>query len=83
MDLKGFGLRNADMQLAQLFVDAFFNYYPRRLGLLLMVDAPMIFQPTWQIIKPLLRSYSRLVKFVKRSEVADYFEPGRTPEEFL
>ena len=29
-DLRGFDLRNADMQFAAFIVEAFFEYYPRR-----------------------------------------------------
>lgn len=31
-DLKGFELRNADIQFAAFLVEAFFEYYPRRWG---------------------------------------------------
>lgn len=73
VDMRGFGMRNSDVRLAQLLIDVFFTYYPRRLSELLVVDAPLIFQPMWRVVKPLLRKYSSLVKFVKIDDVPGYF----------
>jgi hypothetical protein len=42
-------------------VEAFFEYFPRRVGQVLFVDAPWVFQPAWQVIKPLMRKYAALV----------------------
>ncbi|KIZ00867.1 Phosphatidylinositol transfer protein CSR1 [Monoraphidium neglectum] len=81
-DLKGFELRNADLQFAAFLVEAFFEYYPRRMGQVLMVDAPWIFQPSWAVIKPLLRKYSALVRFVDRPTLQrEYFEAGKLPQD--
>lgn len=44
-------------------VEAFFEYYPRRVGQVLFVDAPWVFQPAWAVIKPLMRKYAALVSF--------------------
>lgn len=40
----------------------FFKYYPKRLGQVLFVDAPFIFQPGWSMIKPLVGKYAALVR---------------------
>ncbi|KAI8470161.1 MAG: CRAL-TRIO domain-containing protein [Monoraphidium minutum] len=81
-DLKGFELKNADLQFAGFLVEAFFEYYPRRMGQVLMVDAPWIFQPSWAVIKPLLRKYAALVRFVDRATLErEFFEPGKLPED--
>lgn len=73
-DLKGFELRNADLAFVAFLVEAFFEYYPRRVGEVLLVDAPWIFQPPWRAIKPLLRKYSELVRFVDRETLTrEYF----------
>jgi TRAP-type C4-dicarboxylate transport system permease small subunit len=42
-------------------MDVFYYYYPKRLGQVLFVDAPFVFQPMWQVVKPLLKSYASLV----------------------
>jgi len=83
-DLGRFTTENADISFAAFLIDVFFTYYPKRLSQVLLVDAPWIFQPAWAVIKPLLRKYSALVRFVSSEEVRrEYFEPGSCPEEFL
>ncbi len=47
--------------LPGLQVEAFFEYYPRRVGQVLFVDAPWVFYPAWEVIKPLMRKYKALV----------------------
>lgn len=42
-------------------IDVFYNYYPKRLGQLLLMEAPFVFQPMWNLVKPLMRSYASLV----------------------
>lgn len=78
-DLKGFGPKNADLEYVVFLVDAFFKYYPRRIGEVLLVDAPLIFRPTWMIAKPMLGKYAKLVKFVSVQEATTYFPPGKVP----
>ncbi|XP_073144690.1 uncharacterized protein [Henckelia pumila] len=58
--------------------DTFYCYYPKRLGQVLFVDAPFIFKPFWQLIKPLLKSYASLVKFCSADDVRkEYFAAGK------
>lgn len=82
-DLRRFGTANADLQFIKYLIDLFFVYHPKRLGQSLLVDAPWVFQPVWQIVKPLLRKYASLVRFVKTSQVRDeYFTDQTVPPEF-
>eukprot|EP00854_Cymbomonas_tetramitiformis_P000583 gene583-984_t len=71
-DLRGFGTRNADISFLKFFVDCMFKYYPKRIGQVLLVEPPFVFQPVWQVIKPLLGKYSSIVRFVKVSEIEYY-----------
>jgi hypothetical protein len=82
-DLKGFELRNADLAFVAFLVEAFFEYYPRRVGQVLLVDAPWIFQAPWRAIRPLLRKYSALVRFVDRETLAREFFGGEGLEQPL
>ena len=50
-----------------------FDIYPKRIGQVLLVGAPLVFQPVWQIIKPLLGKYAALVQFVSPAEAEQYF----------
>jgi hypothetical protein len=64
-------------------VDVFFLYYPKRLGQVLLVDAPWGFEPGWQLVKPWLQKYAALVRFVSTKEVAEqYFIPSTVPADF-
>lgn len=82
-DLRGFSHRNTDFGFVRFLVDIFFTYYPKRLGQVLFVDAPWIFQPGWEIVKPWLKKYSALVRFVKRDQLLiEYFTPETEPADF-
>jgi hypothetical protein len=50
-----------------------FDIYPKRIGQVLLVGAPLIFQPVWQVIKPLLGKYAALVQFVSAQDAEAYF----------
>ena len=82
-DLRGFGPANADLAFARFLVDACFVYYPRRLGAVLFVDAPWAFKPVWAVVKPLLRKYGALVRFVGADDVVAAFGEGRAPVDFV
>lgn len=83
-DLRGFGASNADFQFAFFLVEAFFELYPKRVGQVLFVEAPWVFLPAWEVIKPAMRKYAALVEFVSIKQVRDlYFDPDACPPEFL
>jgi len=82
-DLRGFTSRNADLGFVRFLVDIFFTYYPKRLSQVLFVDAPFLFKPGWEMIRPWLKKYQALVKFVSADEVRkDFFLPETVPEDF-
>ena len=78
-DLDGFGLSNADFAFVRFLIQAFFFYYPKRAGEVLMVDAPWAFMPPYELLKPLLGKYADLIRFVSREEAREYFSPGDAP----
>jgi hypothetical protein len=79
-DLRGFGGDNMDLEFVKFMIDAFFEYYPKRVGQVLFVDAPWVFQPAWQVIKPLMRKYAALVQFVSSEQVAsEFYTPETAP----
>lgn len=82
-DLRGFTSKNADLGFVRFMVDIFFTYYPKRLSQVLFVDAPWVFKPGWEVMKPWLKKYTALVKFVTADEVRkEYFTPQTVPEDF-
>lgn len=83
LDLRGFQAQNSDLKFLTFVFDAFYYYYPRRLGQVLFVDAPFIFKPFWQLVKPLLKSYASLVRFCSAKEVREeYFTADTVPTSF-
>ncbi|XP_048329384.2 phosphatidylinositol transfer protein CSR1 isoform X3 [Ziziphus jujuba] len=83
IDLRGFGTENADLNYLTFLFDVFYYYYPKRLGQVLFVDAPFVFKPIWQLVKPLLKSYVSLVRFCSVETVRkEYFEGETVPANF-
>ncbi|KAI5066273.1 hypothetical protein GOP47_0018897 [Adiantum capillus-veneris] len=82
-DLRGFTSKNGDLKFVKFLVDVFFNYYPKRLDQVLFVEAPFIFQPGWNMVKPWLKSYASLVRFCTADVVREeYFTPDTVPRGF-
>ena len=82
-DLRGFQSQNADMGFVKFMIDIFFTYSPKRLSQVLFVDAPWIFKPGWEMMKPWLKKYAALVRFVSADEVRkEYFTQESLPDDF-
>ncbi|KAK7330514.1 hypothetical protein VNO77_24709 [Canavalia gladiata] len=80
VDLRGFGTENADLKYLTFLFDVFYYYYPKRLSQVLFVDAPFVFKPIWQLVKPLLKSYASLVRFCSADTVRkEYFTEETLP----
>eukprot|EP00238_Polyblepharides_amylifera_P012453 CAMPEP_0196583192 /NCGR_PEP_ID=MMETSP1081-20130531/42482_1 /TAXON_ID=36882 /ORGANISM="Pyramimonas amylifera, Strain CCMP720" /LENGTH=201 /DNA_ID=CAMNT_0041904003 /DNA_START=310 /DNA_END=915 /DNA_ORIENTATION=- len=74
-DLRGFGPRNADLPFLQFFTKVMFQYFPKRISQVLLVEPPFVFAPLWQAVKPLLGKYSSLVKNIQARELDNYLGP--------
>lgn len=83
-DMRDFQVpQNADFAFARFMVEAFFEYYPRRVGQVLFVEAPWVFYPAWEVIKPLMRKYAALVRFVDLNDLSkEFFSPETLPADF-
>ncbi|KAJ0989019.1 hypothetical protein J5N97_007375 [Dioscorea zingiberensis] len=82
-DLRGFSTDNGDLLFLKFLIDVFYYYYPKRLGQVLFVDAPFVFQPIWQLVRPLLKSYASLVRFCDAATVREeYFTQDTVPAAF-
>jgi hypothetical protein len=51
-DFVGFGLADCNPALARSFIELTGTHYPERLGQLLVLDAPGIMTPVWNMVKP-------------------------------
>ncbi|KAL5538357.1 hypothetical protein UlMin_044536 [Ulmus minor] len=82
-DLRGFGTQNADLNFTTFLFDVFYYYYPKHLGQVLFVDAPFVFKPIWQMVKPLVKSYASLVRFCSVETIRnEYFTEETLPPSF-
>jgi len=77
-DLRGFTMKNADIEFVKFFIKCIFDYFPKRVSQVLIVDAPWVFKPVWAVIKPLMGKYASLVRQVKVEEAKEYFADGST-----
>ncbi|KAJ8623078.1 hypothetical protein MRB53_031607 [Persea americana] len=83
VDLRGFTTENGDIMFLKFLIDVFYIYYPKRVGQVLFVDAPFVFQPIWQLVKPWLKSYASLVRFCSADTVRnEYFTEETVPPNF-
>jgi len=62
---------NADLPFIRFFVSLMFDMYPKRIGQVLLVGAPLLFQPLWQIVRPLLGRYASIVQFCSAEEAEE------------
>ncbi|CAD5112599.1 DgyrCDS1812 [Dimorphilus gyrociliatus] len=70
-DLKDFCMSNMDYQFVKQLITVLGKYYPERLGICLILNAPMIFYGCWAIIRPwLVKIFAKL--FYPRSENISY-----------
>ncbi|MEW5307722.1 MAG: hypothetical protein WDW38_008308 [Sanguina aurantia] len=53
-DFQGFGLVDCDPRMAKIFLSMSSEHYPERLGLFLIVGAPMMFNILWKAISPFI-----------------------------
>jgi len=72
-DLRGFSMKNADIDFVKFFIKCIFDYFPKRISQVLLIEPPWVFTPVWQIIKPLMGKYASLVKQTKAKEAKEYF----------
>ena len=49
---------------------------------MLFIDAPWVFKPAYEAIRPLLRKYQALVQFSDRQQARQLFLPGQAPPAF-
>jgi hypothetical protein len=83
VDLRGFSLAHVDLGFGAFVIEAFQVMYAGRAAQIVLVDAPYLFKWPWEMLKPLLRKYAGLVRFVSRAQLAaDFFTPDTLPPAF-
>jgi hypothetical protein len=54
IDLKGWGYANCDIRGYVAALEIMQNYYPERLGRVLMINVPYMFMAAWKIVYPFI-----------------------------
>ncbi|XP_064636965.1 uncharacterized protein LOC135493518 [Lineus longissimus] len=82
-DLKDFKLSCMDYQFVKNLIWLLSKYYPERLGVCLIINAPTLFSGCWTIIKQMLsEATAEKVKFVAdEQDLCKYLIPDILPED--
>ncbi|XP_074650704.1 uncharacterized protein LOC141905644 [Tubulanus polymorphus] len=80
-DLKDFKMSCMDYEFVKNLIWLLSKYYPERLGVCLIINAPLLFNGCWSVIRPWLNDVTaRKVSFVKSEmELCKYFNPDILP----
>jgi hypothetical protein len=79
--LQGVRLQNIDYDAAKRIIYMLTYFFPERLGICLLVGAPLFFSAAWHIIKPWLhaRTQSKIL-FVQPSQLGSHIAPESLPD---
>ncbi|CAH1267205.1 PTPN9 [Branchiostoma lanceolatum] len=84
-DMKDFSLRNMDYQFVKTLIMLLQRYFPERLGVCLIVNAPTLFSGCWLIIRPWLDERTRKkVNFIyTEEELSQYISLAVLPRKLF
>jgi len=81
-DLKDFSTNNMDYQFVKNLIWLLSHHYPERLGVCLIINAPVLFYGCWTVIKPWLSPVTtNKVLFVDDVKMRDYIHPDMLPDD--
>ncbi|XP_038055369.1 CRAL-TRIO domain-containing protein C3H8.02-like [Patiria miniata] len=81
-DMRKFSLASMDYEFVKTLIWLLSTRYPERLGVCLIINAPMVFQGCWAIIRPMLSDITaQKVVFINDDmALANYLCPDALPE---
>jgi len=81
-DLSGFSSASMDYELVRELFVLLANYYPERLGQVLLWSAPSVFSAFWRVIRPYIDpATAAKVQFVARGDLGEHIDVGEHPAE--
>lgn len=82
-DLTSFGLRCMDYTAVRMLTGILRNYYPERLGIGLILNAPLMFSACWYVIRTFIdQGTADKIKFVRtKEEISQYLDPAIIPRD--
>ncbi|XP_002731522.1 uncharacterized protein LOC100368314 [Saccoglossus kowalevskii] len=84
-DLRDFGMANMDYQFVKNLIWLLTKYYPERLGVCLIINAPVMFWGCWQVIRPWLHDFTASkVVFINGAEhLSQFLCPDILPKDVI
>jgi len=82
-DLKDFAMANMDYQFVKNLIWLLSKYYPERLGVCLIINAPMIFYGCWAVIRVWMNDVtaSKVTFISNDKQLAEYLNPEDIPRD--
>jgi len=81
---------NGDMGMARLLISTLADHFPERLGLVIVVDPPLLFRGLWKVVSPFVDDVTkRKMLFVSGSEkekrklMEEFVDVARLPKELF
>ena len=82
-DLRDLSPANVDFEFCSFLIESIYQYYPQRLGQVLLVEPQGFFTVAWEVIRPQLGRHADVVRFVGLNELrSEYFTPETLPDDF-
>jgi len=83
-DLAGFGSKSMDYEMVGRLFKVLANFYPERLGQVLLWRAPGIFGLFWKLISPYIDPVTfQKIKFAKAAELCEFIELKHLPHDVV
>ncbi|XP_059150375.1 uncharacterized protein LOC131937176 [Physella acuta] len=80
-DMRKFTMANMDYQFVKKLIWLLGKYYPERLGICIVYNAPVMFQGCWAVIRPWLNEVtaSKVMFVNNESQICQYLNPDGLP----
>jgi len=81
-DLSGFSSKSMDYEVTKRLFLLLANYYPERLGQVLLLNAPSVFGAFWRIIRPYIDPVTfEKIQFVSKEALREFIDVDMLPRE--
>ncbi|EKX42269.1 hypothetical protein GUITHDRAFT_111831 [Guillardia theta CCMP2712] len=79
-NLEGITASNIDYRAAKRVIYMLTNFYPERMGVCLLLSAPVLFSAFWVVIRPWLHPVTQAkVKFAKKNDLKEFLDVSQLP----
>jgi len=81
-DLAGFGSKNMDYEVTTRLLSLLSDCYPERLGQILLLNAPTIFNVFWRVVRPCIDPVTfKKIQFASKGVLCDFIDPAMIPRD--